>query len=264
MKKVVYFISGIFTLVIIIAVAPLFNSINKSDLEKDIIFPSIVALLTVITSLLTTLIFNWYADRRKRLNLESDTKLRLEIEFTKIISILDNLLRNIEEKKIYEFKTLDSTVSTQTFGRLNALIKEVHKVRDETLRVTIINTADTTLNLLDEIRFIETRQINSYNAAEQKKKQSVSEFKSLEITLLGENIGIKLDPTEIHSLSEDKILDSKNAYIKQLIQRMYDEINMADKELANVFNETQRLRALYVSRITSLQNKIKDLLVNLK
>lgn len=235
-----------------------------------LIFPAIVALLASVASFLATY---WLSNRQKNQDRKiklSDFLTNLTNEFNQITVVLEKLQDDIANNNYFSIRTILS--ANPSYTRLKQLRDEVVLIKDKDNRESVTETINVTVNFLEEIDSLEQFLVNESQRHNDIKDKVMKELRHIQLELLKVNMyldkaysiqfvkeredkeDIKKKETELTDLEKQK----KEA-VEKLLENLLQDLQNSEQKLNQNYDDGARRRLVYTTKITNIQNKIKDI-----
>lgn len=232
-------------------------SVNFYPLFRDFFSPLGIAVTVLLAGN-----FFYYKRREDSAKEESQRKRAglvdaLSINFDKLLSFLEILSSDAENKKYFDFGNIKKAESV--VRRLQSLIDDVLIFSDEALRRKILENIDAGISLIDDISNLETYLTNEANQFSDKEISSLEKLRGFKLQLLKMNL--KLGPgSKVESLDPK----SKNEGFIQVANEIYEDLDrdyvFAKTNLADRTKYCTDKRVFLTMRIIDVQAKIRDLI----
>ncbi len=245
------------------------DSQQWSFFQQYLLFPSLVALLTAVFSVIASYKATY---RLNQNNKESERKTKLSdlidkmlLEVNRLIPLFEKLRTDFDKDNFFSFRNIEliSNARWRLVGLQNEII-----LFDDDFRKIILEDIDTVSTLVDELNALENNPFQGFTDLKNKLNETVKEDRSFRLELL--KMGIYLQADDQGNLRPKYIgqkalknktldLDDKLSVIDVMRKNLISGVEEAQKQLDDTNTDTTRRRDRLVARVIDAQNKLKSL-----
>lgn len=236
----------------------------------NFIFPALVALFATFASFLTTYYLNKKQQKNERDIRRLDFLTNITNEFSQILVVLEKLQDDIANNSYFSIRTILS--ANPSYTRLKQLRDEVVLIESTDDREKIINTINITVNFLEDVDNLEQFLLNETQRHMNMKDKVMQELRNIQLELLNVNMYLdkaysiqfvkekenKADTTKKESEITELETQKKEA-VEKLLENLVQDLQESEKKLNQNYEDGSRRRLVYTTKITDIQNKIRDI-----